>query len=171
MEEVVVMKLDRSRFKSGFSLAAMIICMSLLASVVGYFLGSWMIQYVTAPDDEIQNVSSEKVVLEDKLDTTQNEQKNEQNQRDPAVDNSSTYNQTKVEQGVNSDLFVVQVGAFDNHDNAQGLVGKLKSRGYSAYITSKNPYKVQVGAFENREAASKLEGKLKEDGFPVFIAN
>lgn len=165
------MKFDRSRLKSGFSLAAMIICMSLLASVVGYFLGSWMIQYVTAPDDKIENVSSEKVVQEETIDTNQNEDKN-QGQNNATTENntaSTLPNQTQTKQDLNQNLFVVQVGAFDNHNNAKGLVKKLRAKGYSAYITSENPYKVQVGAFESRQAATEMEQKLKKDGFPVFI--
>lgn len=161
------MKFDRSRLKSGFSLAAMIICMSLLASVVGYFLGSWMIQYVTAPDDQIENVSSEKVVMEEKLGT-----ESSQSQDDSNISNNSTqYNQTEVRQNTDDDLFVVQVGAFNNQNNAQGLVKKLRAEGYSAYVTSEKPYKVQAGAFESREEAEKMEKRLKQDGFPVFIAH
>ncbi|SDC42012.1 MULTISPECIES: SPOR domain-containing protein [unclassified Candidatus Frackibacter] len=167
------MKFDRSRMKSGFSLAAMVICMSLLASVVGYFLGSWMIEYVTAPEDGIQNVSSEKVVLEEKINTSKLEEKKEeeQNLNNSNTAQTSTLNsQPEVRQG-SDNLFVVQVGAFNNQNNATRLVKKLKSIGYSAYITSQNPYKVQVGAFETEEAAAKLGRELKEDGFPVFISH
>jgi len=168
MKEVVLMKFDRSRMKSGFSLAAMVICMSLLASVVGYFLGSWMIEYVTAPEDGIQNVSSEKVVLEEKINTSKLE---EENLNTSNTAQTSTLNsQPEVRQG-SDNLFVVQVGAFNNQNNATRLVKKLKSIGYSAYITSQNPYKVQVGAFETEEAAAKLGRELKEDGFPVFISH
>ncbi|SJZ67466.1 Sporulation related domain-containing protein [Selenihalanaerobacter shriftii] len=173
------MKLDRPKLKSGVSLAAMVVVMSLLASVVGYFLGSWMIGYVTSSDDQIKSVSSEKVVLEEQIDTAQLENDTEKDSSQSnsntqnnfmAEDNAVKHSQTGVVQD-NSGLFIVQVGAFNNHNNAKRRVEQLKSNGYSAYITSENPYKVQVGAFETSEAAAKLESKLKKDGFPVFIAH
>ncbi|WP_041667242.1 SPOR domain-containing protein [Acetohalobium arabaticum] len=174
------MKFDRPKLKSGFSLAAMVITMSLLAAVVGYFLGNWMIQYVTAPEDGIENVSSEKVVSEEKLDTSELESNSSSALSDEAIQDQSNQNSTadstmqsqpEVKQDSTNNLFVVQVGAFDNHDNAKGLVEKLKTKGYSAYITSQNPYKVQVGAFKKEKKARDLGEKLKQDGFPVFISH
>ncbi|MBM7623065.1 SPOR domain-containing protein [Sporohalobacter salinus] len=167
------MKFDRPKLKSGFSLAVMVISMSLLAAVVGYFLGNWMIQYVTAPNDNIQNVSSEKVVSEEKINTSELENTESSTVPEEAIQNQSNQNltqdQPEVKQNSTNNLFVVQVGAFDNHDNAKGLVDKLKAKGYSAYITSQNPYKVQVGAFKKRDKATQLGNKLKKDGFSVYI--
>lgn len=171
------MKFDRPKLKSGFSLAAVVISMSLLAAVVGYFLGNWMIQYVTAPDDNIKNVSSEKVVSEEQINTSEldNTEKNPESSsalpEEAVQDSSKQQDQPGVEQNSTDNLFVVQVGAFDNHNNAKGLVEKLKARGYSAYITSQNPYKVQVGAFKERKKAVQLSDKLKKDGFPVYISH
>lgn len=178
------MKFDRPKLKSGFSLAAMVITMSLLAAVVGYFLGNWMIQYVTAPEDNIENVSSEKVVSEEKISSSELEPGTESDSNsalsEEVVQDQSNQNSTadstmqsqpEVKQDSTNNLFVVQVGAFDNHDNAKGLVEKLKAKGYSAYITSENPYKVQVGAFKEEKKAENLGEKLKQDGFPVFISH
>ncbi|MGM0470981.1 MAG: SPOR domain-containing protein [Bacillota bacterium] len=175
------MSIDRPKLKSGFSLAAMVVSMSILAAVIGYFLGNWMIQYVTAPEDQIENVTSEKVVSEEKINTS-DLNKQETNNNSSSSSNSSetiqkneesnsSTSQPQVKEDSASDLFVVQVGAFSKQSNAKKLVEKLKSEGYSAYVTSKQPYKVQVGAYKKQTKAEELSKNLKEDGYSVFIAH
>ena len=78
-------------------------------------------------------------------------------------------NKTTQGQTDGQNLYVVQVGAFSEKANAQGMVQKLKSKGFTAYITSKNPYRVQAGAFRTEKAANELGNKLKQNGFPVYI--
>ncbi|MCK8824430.1 SPOR domain-containing protein [Fuchsiella alkaliacetigena] len=166
------MNFDRSRLKSGFSLAAMIISMSILASVVGYFLGSWMIQYVTAPEEEMDEVPSEEVVLEEEISQNGEEESDLEEAVDlDAAEEGEELEDLEPQETMGEGLYEVQVGAFSSEDNAQGMVRQLEDLGYSAYITSEDPYRVQVGAFEDKESAQNLGQQLEEDGFNFFISN
>lgn len=56
--------------------------------------------------------------------------------------------------------FLVQVGVFDNHGNAEELVAKLQAAGIPAQIESR----VQVGPFASRAEADAARVKLKSLG-------
>jgi TolA-binding protein len=73
-----------------------------------------------------------------------------------------------------SGSYSVQVGAFSSLDNARSLAMKLKSLGFSTYISealsmSKKIYKVRVGGFSSLQEAKNAEKNLKTHGYPTKI--
>jgi len=170
------MKRNNKNLKSGMSLAVMIGSMAIIASVFGYFVCSWFLDYVTAPEEKIKSVANEQIVTEEKIDS--DNQVNNRNQTVSAEkveeDDADKVDEKEAEDAVvnrsiNQNLYVVQVGAFAKQANAQGLVEQLQSKGFTAYITSKDPYRVQVGAFRTKDAAEELGLELKNYGFPTYI--
>ena len=76
----------------------------------------------------------------------------------------------------NAGTWTVQLGTFNNRENAVRLVASLKARGFSATLSevTKNGHKrfrVRVGAERDKAAAQKLQGRLKaagEKGTQIF---
>jgi cell division septation protein DedD len=70
----------------------------------------------------------------------------------------------------------LQVGAFSSRENAETLVGTLKSKGYPAFMVaqpqSKASFAVRVGPFASRAEADKTSARLaREEGMkPLVIA-
>jgi len=167
--------MNSKNLKSGTSLLFMLGFMAIIASVFGYFISSWFLDYVTAPEDEIRSVTKEQTVEEKQIDPKKDntKQNNTAKQQSRTTTDKPEQSESKEEPTIkpqnNSDLFAVQVGAFSKQSNAQGLVEKLQNKGFTAYITTKNPYRVQVGAFKTKDAAKELGQELKEIGFSVYI--
>lgn len=64
--------------------------------------------------------------------------------------------------------WVVQVGSFEAHDNAEKLVGSLRAAGYAAYsIVVNEPgstrYKVRVGPEIERQSAMQIAERIKNE--------
>lgn len=67
-------------------------------------------------------------------------------------------------------LYKVQVGAYEDKDNADRLVSALQARGFDPYVIYQNGmYKVQVGAYANLSNAAAMENRLRDAGYPTFI--
>ena len=67
-------------------------------------------------------------------------------------------------------LYKVQVGAYEDKDNADRLVSSLQSRGFDPYVIYQNGmYKVQVGAYANLSNAAAMENRIRDAGYPTFI--
>jgi DedD protein len=64
--------------------------------------------------------------------------------------------------------FMVQLGSFASHDNAERLAGKVKAQGFPVSVsrstTGKHLYKVLVGPARDHAAAVQLEAKLRGSG-------
>ena len=165
--------MNGKNLKSGTSLLFMLGFMAVIASVFGYFISSWFLDYVTAPEEEIHSVANDRIVKEEKIDPKEEDSEQQQVIGDAKSKTLPDKEEKKEEQTIkpqaSSELFAVQVGAFSKQSNAEGLVEKLQSKGFTAYITTKNPYRVQVGAFKTKDAAKELGKKLKKVGFPVYI--
>ncbi|MGM0369968.1 MAG: SPOR domain-containing protein [Bacillota bacterium] len=172
--------MNNKNLKSGTSLLFMLGFMAIIASVFGYFISSWFLDYVTAPEDEIRSVTNNQTVEEEKIDPGKDNTQEENNAEQQSKPENKTERTEKTEQSEsteeptikpqnNSELFAVQVGAFSKQSNAQGLVEKLQNEGFTAYITTEDPYRVQVGAFKTKEAAKELGQELEEIGFSVYI--
>lgn len=73
----------------------------------------------------------------------------------------------------NNSLYIVQLGAFNNYNNAIRLQAELLEKGYpNAIITEGPPYKVQLGASQTRYEADQLKEQFKNDGYlDVFIVH
>ena len=67
-------------------------------------------------------------------------------------------------------LYRVQVGAFNNKDSADRLLGPLLDLGFPAFIIYQNDlYKVQVGAYRNLDNAVKMEQRLRKYRYNTYI--
>ncbi|MFO7819622.1 MAG: SPOR domain-containing protein [Halanaerobacter sp.] len=173
--------MNKKNLKSGTSLLFMLGFMAVIASVFGYFISSWFLDYVTAPKEEINSVANNQTVKEEKIDPKKKnsqsttESSTDKDRKDKGTDSKSKTgedngnNQETIKPQANSDLFAVQVGAFSKKDNAEGLVDKLQDKGFTAYITTEDPYRVQVGAFKTKDAAQELGSELEKIGFSVYI--
>jgi cell division septation protein DedD len=72
--------------------------------------------------------------------------------------------------------FTVQITALRTKQDAEGVVGLLKGRGYPVFLVAPgqayandNLYRVQVGPFASRDDAEKARTKLTREGFKPFI--
>jgi len=71
---------------------------------------------------------------------------------------------------IDSGQYSVQVGFFQNIENANNLKIKLLSKGFSAYLESSGAgFRVKVGKFNSQQEALDLEKKLSHEGFPTKI--
>lgn len=67
-------------------------------------------------------------------------------------------------------LYKVQVGAYEDKNDAEQLVTSLKEKGFEPYIVFQNGlYKVQIGAFSKLSNAAAMENKIRDAGYPTFI--
>lgn len=67
-------------------------------------------------------------------------------------------------------LYKVQVGAYEDRQQAQELADRLKNQGFEAYLIFQNGlYKVQVGAFEMLSNAAAEENRIRDAGYQTFI--
>ncbi|HLW48902.1 MAG TPA: SPOR domain-containing protein [bacterium] len=60
--------------------------------------------------------------------------------------------------------FHVQVGAFDERQNADALAIRLRAGGYAATVTDGPPFRVWVGGYLDRATAERLAAGLKDLG-------
>lgn len=69
-----------------------------------------------------------------------------------------------------SNFYRVQVGLFNQYNNAQNMLGELLEQGYNAFITRfGNYYVVQVGGVETLQEVQALEQSLKDRGYETLI--
>jgi cell division protein FtsN len=71
-------------------------------------------------------------------------------------------------------VYFVQVGAFQNPDDAEQQRARLAMTGWTARITEREQsgrtvYRVRVGPYEQREEAESSQGKLTEGGFEARL--
>lgn len=159
---------------NSFSLTIMVIIMALLAIFVGYLLGNWLIQMVTGDTTESQQVARKRITEEETVeDNDKNEQiknkqiKSEQSESEQNfIDNNKN---TAESEQLKGDVYVVQVGAFENQKNAMQLKEELGNEGFQVVVTDTVPYKVQLGATNDREEAEETEKVVENLGFDAFI--
>jgi DedD protein len=71
--------------------------------------------------------------------------------------------------------WAVQLGAFSSRSKADGLVAKLRSRGYSAFVFEYPAggqllHRVRVGPEQDRARAVAIAERLRNDGFQPVVA-
>lgn len=72
----------------------------------------------------------------------------------------------------NTTIYRVQIGAFENKENADNLAAQARRRGFAtAVLFRNNLYIVQIGAFSSRSNAEQLAAKAEDAGFTTFISN
>lgn len=69
--------------------------------------------------------------------------------------------------------FTIQVGAFKDKASADSVVGRLKTKGFAAYVLSpqgEGLFNVRVGNFPARAEAERIQGRLRdEEKYKPFI--
>ena len=70
--------------------------------------------------------------------------------------------------------FTIQVGAFKDKETADGVVARLKKKGFAAFVVapdgSDNLFNVRVGSYTARADAERVQTKLRdEEKFKPFI--
>jgi cell division septation protein DedD len=71
--------------------------------------------------------------------------------------------------------FTIQVGAFKDRATAETIVGKLKKKGFAAYVVTPKGaegglFNVRVGSFTARPEAEKIQERLRvEEKYLPFI--
>ena len=67
-------------------------------------------------------------------------------------------------------MYTVQVGAFKEKKNADGVAAQLKGKGFAAMVKKVDGlYCVQAGAFKSKANAQKLVEQLKAKGYAAII--
>lgn len=71
----------------------------------------------------------------------------------------------------NTTIYRVQIGAFEEKENAEKLAAQASGKGFAtAVLIRNNLYIVQIGAFSSRSNAEQLAAKAEEAGFTTFIS-
>ena len=69
--------------------------------------------------------------------------------------------------------FSIQVAALKDKASAEAIVGRLKGRGFAAYVISPSAadglYTVRVGSFPARVDAERVQARLRDEKFQPFI--
>lgn len=110
---------------------------------------------------------------------TNEERKNIASQADEDTDLVNNIDNGKKEEQMesteasrNGDMpFTIQVGAFEDKENADSLVEDLTKSGYKPSITFQDSlYKVQIGANGSEEMAEEMANDLKREGYNPYIS-
>ncbi|MSR16009.1 MAG: SPOR domain-containing protein [Gammaproteobacteria bacterium] len=69
--------------------------------------------------------------------------------------------------GAETGLWTIQLGSFASEDNARGLLAKLRSAGFEAFLAplekaNKRSFRVRVGATSTRQEAERLHAHLAQ---------
>ena len=82
------------------------------------------------------------------------------------------YGLSKEQEPAGDTLYRVQVGAFEQYENAVVHEKKIRSAGFDTYmITVDDYYKIQVGAYGNKENADATLAKVKAAGFDSYVTD
>ncbi|MGM0409656.1 MAG: SPOR domain-containing protein [Bacillota bacterium] len=169
------------RRRNSLKLTISVIIIAILAIFVGYFIGNWLIQIVMGDPDSGSEMTGKKVIEEEIIDSNDNDglnnnneinQNTSTNQKEDVNNNENEIDEKEfIIDNKSEDIFVIQVGAFSNYENAQSLKENLSSKGFEVVITEEKPYKVQVLASENREESEKIEKEIEALGYNTFITH
>lgn len=92
------------------------------------------------------------------------------------VARSSSVNSQDAEEILRADqfYFTVQVGSFQNRDNAYSFCDELQADGFDAFIEKNERnhlvfYRVRVGKLDTRTEVERLAENLKSKGLPIRI--
>jgi DedD protein len=71
--------------------------------------------------------------------------------------------------------WAVQLGAFSSRSKAEGLVTKLRARGYAAFVLEYRAggqllHRVRVGPEQDRARAVAIAERLRKDGYQPVVA-
>lgn len=159
---------------NSMSLKVLVIVLALFALLVGYLMGNWIIQLVTgeSPNTGRLAKTGNKVVEEEIILKDEEVESSISNKYSLNLSSGQERNIPQNSQDVSREVFVIQVGAFNNRKNAEALSQELASKGFQTFITDESiPYKVQIGAFKDRKEAEEVEKEVKALGYEAFITH
>ena len=93
----------------------------------------------------------------------------------PPVERAAAAESVSVPTEPSTDGFAIQLAALAKRDEAEGIVRRLTSKGYSAYLIppaagAPPVYRVRVGKFKERREAESISARLqKEEQFKPWI--
>ena len=152
--------------KNSFSLTVTVMVFALIAIFVGYFIGNWVIQMaVESPEKEVAQESKSQV------DTKSQDDNNTTVEIDSKEKSTSTDGESNKKniESFTSDGYAVQVGAFNNFENALSLKQELKAEGFNVIITGGKPHKVRIGPFNGKKEAEKIQNKVESIGYNGYV--
>ena len=89
----------------------------------------------------------------------------------PATQPAARAAAPRTEPAPASGAFALQVGAFKDRATAESMVGRLKGKGFAAYLVTPQEglFNVRVGSFATRPDAEKVQAQLREQKFDPFV--
>jgi cell division septation protein DedD len=66
----------------------------------------------------------------------------------------------------------VQVGAYDEEENARSIAAELQGKGYHAFITKDDKdgkHRVYAGSFKDKQSAERMKGELEQQGYSALV--
>jgi len=148
-------KRRRSEGGGALSLVLGLVVLSVLAVVIGYVLGRFVVFPLMSADRPIQVVT----------DSESPGGGGSTSDAQPATtEGGPTYSAAEPVR-----LYPVQVGVFSSKENARNMVASLSSKGFPGYATPDDPYRVFAGVFASESDAARLEASLKDEGYDVYV--
>jgi len=133
---------------SGYTLVLGFIVLGILAVIVGYGFGNYMIR----------------AVMGDVADT----EPSEDSSTEPAAGGTAQVEEVMVNLPVLT-LYRVQVGAFSSVENAQNLALELRNRSLPAHVVGGDLHRVEAGLYATKEVAVEVAADLESRGYPVYV--
>ena len=158
---LVVAAKNKKAWRDKLSLAATLLAVGIVAVFLGYLMGQYAIRLMAEP-------------LMKPTMTTSRPRQSLQPPLEEAVKTDEEPLPTPPPQVVKPPktnvLYRVQVGAFQEEENARRLGEKLKEEeNLPVYLSPGPPYRVQVGAFAERKNAEALRARLQAKGYEAII--
>lgn len=149
--------------KSNFSLTVIVMVFAIIAIFVGYFIGNWMIRMAVGSPEQETKLAKQEENEEENTETVEIDEKEEN------IANSNDQNNEINTGSFSSDGYAVQIGAFNNYDNALSLKKDLENEGYEVVITDGKPHKVRLGLSQEKKEAEKIKEEIESLGYSGFV--
>ncbi|MGM0437182.1 MAG: SPOR domain-containing protein [Bacillota bacterium] len=151
--------------KSNFSLTVIVMVFAIITIFVGYFIGNWMIRMAVGSPEQETKLAKQEENEEENTETVEIDKKEEN------IANSNDQNNEINTGSFSSGGYAVQIGAFNNYDNALSLKKDLENEGYEVVITEGKPHKVRLGPSQEKEEAEKIKEEIESLGYSGFVIN
>ena len=154
---------NKNAWRDKLSLAATLLAVGIVAVFLGYLMGQYAIRLMAEPLMKPTTTASRPQPsppppLDEAVDTEEEEEP------------LPTPPPQVVKAPKTPVLYRVQVGAFQEEENARRRGEKLKEEeNLPVYLSPGPPYRVQVGAFAERKNAEALRAKLQAKGYEAII--
>ena len=149
--------------KNNFSLTVIVIVFAIITIFVGYFLGNWMIRIAFENPEQNSNITTQEKHEEE------NEKEVQINKDEENVTAVNSQNKNIKNDSFSGAKYAVQVGAFNNYNNALSLKKELENKGYEVMITENTPHKVRVGPSSEKKGAETIKTEIEKMGYNGFV--